>query len=206
MEPIQSINSRMIPLPYNNIDTDQIIPARYLKVTNKSGLVEGLFAGWRYQADGSLDPSFVLNNPEFARSQVLVAGDNFGCGSSREHAVWALTEWGIRAVISTSFADIFHNNALKNGLLPVIVDGETQAELFKQVDHDPKHTISIDLSAQTLTLANGRAYEFPLDSFSKYCLLNGVDQRGYLLEFEPQIAAYEQSHKQGSIIRNARNE
>jgi 3-isopropylmalate/(R)-2-methylmalate dehydratase small subunit len=203
MEPIKSITSQVIPLPNNNIDTDQIIPARYLKVTKKSGLADGCFAGWRYQEDGSPNPTFVLNRPELSGAQILIAGDNFGCGSSREHAVWALTGWGIKAVISTSFADIFFNNALKNSLLPVIVDIETHAKIFEQVNNNPSRTITIDLKEQTLTLSNDQSVRFPIDAFSKHCLLSGVDQLGYLIEFEPQIAAYERRFAQTQGIGSA---
>jgi 3-isopropylmalate/(R)-2-methylmalate dehydratase small subunit len=203
MEPIKLITSKVMPLPNNNVDTDQIIPARYLKVTKKSGLAEGCFAGWRYDEDGNPNSTFVLNQPAFSDAQILVTGDNFGCGSSREHAVWALTGWGIRAVISTSFADIFHNNSLKNGLLPVVVDAETQAKLFEQVGVDPSSTVTIDLNSQTLTLSNGHSVRFPIDAFSKHCLLSGIDQLGYLLELEPQITAYEQRRAQAALIGNA---
>jgi 3-isopropylmalate/(R)-2-methylmalate dehydratase small subunit len=193
MEPFKTLTSKVIPLPHDNVDTDQIIPARYLKVTDKAGLVEGLFAGWRYLPDGRPDPEFPLNRPECQRAQILLVGDNFGCGSSREHAPWALMGWGIRAVVGTSFADIFRNNALKNGLLPVIVDAETQQQLFELAVEQPDALITIDLAAQALNLPNGGRVTFPLDPFSKTCLLEGVDQLGYLLKMENQITAYEQS-------------
>ena len=194
MESFTSLTSTLIPLPHNDIDTDQIIPASYLKVTNKQGLAAGLFSRWRYRADGTPDPDFPLNQPQHQGAQVLVAGDNFGCGSSREHAPWALAGWGLRAVISTSFADIFRNNALKNGLLPVVVDEETQQQLLSLVAEDPETAVSIDLAAQTLTLPDGRAVTFPIDSFSKTCLLDGVDQLGYLLQQETDIVAFEEAH------------
>ena len=178
-----------------DVDTDQIIPASYLKVTNKSGLVEGLFASWRYAPDGSPLPEFPLNWPVCQGAQILLAGDNFGTGSSREHAPWALAGWGFRAVISTSFADIFRNNSLKNGLLPVVIDAETHEELFDLVTRDPTMEVSIRLAEQTLTLPSGRSVEFPIDAFSKTCLLEGVDQLGYLLKIEPQISAYERSRE-----------
>lgn len=197
MQPFGKLTSKIIPLLHNDIDTDQIIPARYLKVTDKSGLAEGLFSGWRYHKDGSPDPSFPLNQGAYQGAQVLFAGDNFGCGSSREHAPWALTGWGIRAVISTSFADIFRSNALKNGLLPVIVDGDTHRQLFSLVQEDPDMQITIDLAEQILRLPDGRAVSFPIDSFNKTCLLEGVDQLGYLLKHAAQIAAYEQAHQPG---------
>ncbi|MCA9970112.1 MAG: 3-isopropylmalate dehydratase small subunit [Anaerolineales bacterium] len=191
MEPFTQLTSALLPLPGNDVDTDQIIPASYLKVTDKSGLAGGLFSRWRYRADGTPDPDFALNRPEHAGAQILLAGDNFGCGSSREHAPWALLGWGFRAVVSTSFADIFRNNALKNGLLPVVVDAATQRQLFSLVAEDPATAVSIDLAAQTLALPDGRAVPFPIDPFSKRCLLQGVDQLGYLLGLAPQIAAYE---------------
>jgi 3-isopropylmalate/(R)-2-methylmalate dehydratase small subunit len=189
-----TLTSALIPLPYKDVDTDQIIPARYLKVTDKAGLAEGLFTGWRYRPNGSPDPNFPLNQPLYQGCQILLAGDNFGCGSSREHAPWALIGWGIRAVVSTSFADIFHNNALKNGLLPVMVDKSTHQQLFSLVQEDPASQITIDLAAQTLVLPDGRRVTFPIDPFSKTCLLDGLDQLGYLLKFEEAIAAYERSH------------
>jgi 3-isopropylmalate/(R)-2-methylmalate dehydratase small subunit len=193
MKPFETLTSRVIPLPRNDIDTDQIIPARYLKVTDKAGLAEGLFSSWRYLPDGSPDPSFPLNNPEYQDAQILVAGDNFGCGSSREHAPWALAGWGIRAVVGTSFADIFRNNALKNGLLPVIVDASTQKALFELAEENPSAQIEIDLATQSLTLPDGSTASFPIDPFSKTCLMEGVDQLGYLLKHEVQIAAYERA-------------
>jgi 3-isopropylmalate/(R)-2-methylmalate dehydratase small subunit len=173
------------------VDTDQIIPARFLKATDKSGMGANLFADWRYNADGSPKPDFVLNKPEAQGAQVLLAGDNFGCGSSREHAPWALTGFGFRAVISTSFADIFRNNALKNGLLPIVVDKVTHDMLFDLAEEAPQAALDIDLATQTLTLPTGQKVEFPIDGFSKTCLLKGTDELGYLLGFEDQIAAYE---------------
>lgn len=194
MQPFTTLTSRIVPLPVDNIDTDQIIPARFLKVTTKVGLGDALFADWRYMPDGVPNPDFVLNQPVYQGSQVLLAGDNFGCGSSREHAPWALTGWGFRAVISTSFADIFRSNALKNGLLPVEVDARTHADLLDLVEENAEATVTIDLEAQTLTLPGGGAAHFPVDPFAKNCLLRGVDQLGYLLSFEEQIAAYEEAH------------
>jgi len=181
----------MVPLPVDNIDTDQIIPARFLKATDKAGMGDNLFADWRYQADGSPKAAFVLNQPQYRGAQILLAGDNFGCGSSREHAPWALTGYGFRAVISTSFADIFRNNALKNGLLPVIVDPDTHQTLMAACQADPAVSVSVDLASQTLALPDGRTTTFPIDGFAKSCLLNGVDELGYILRFEPEIAAYE---------------
>jgi 3-isopropylmalate/(R)-2-methylmalate dehydratase small subunit len=191
------LTSRVIPLPNNDVDTDQIIPARYLKVTDKEGLAEGLFYEWRYLPDGSPRPEFPLNFPEYQGAQVILAGDNFGCGSSREHAPWALTSWGIRAVISTRFADIFYNNAIKNGLLLVLVDVETQRSLFNLFTQNPTAQVTIDLQAQTLAVGapDVLIIHFPLDPFDKKCLLEGVDQLGYLLKFAEQISAYEQAHE-----------
>jgi 3-isopropylmalate/(R)-2-methylmalate dehydratase small subunit len=191
MQPFKTLTSRVIPLAHNNIDTDQIIPARYLKVTNKEGLSEGLFYEWRYTDDGQPDPDFPLNFDVFQQAQILVAGDNFGCGSSREHAPWALVGWGIRAVVSTSFADIFRNNSLKNGLLPVSVDFETQRKIFDRIEQDPEMTLTVDLPSQTLTLPDGDSVSFPIDTFSKTCLLEGVDQLGYLLKREALIEQFE---------------
>jgi len=182
--------SRTVVLPIDNIDTDQIIPARFLKTTSKIGLGDQLFNDWRYDATGAPNPDFLLNRPEAKGVQVLVAGDNFGCGSSREHAPWALTQFGFRAVISTSFADIFRGNSLKNGLLPIVVPPDVHAALMAS----PGATVQIDLATQTLTLAGGRRVEFPIDAFSKHCLLEGVDELGYILQQEPAIAAYEAVH------------
>jgi 3-isopropylmalate/(R)-2-methylmalate dehydratase small subunit len=180
----------MIPLSVNDIDTDQIIPARFLKATDKSGMGDNLFADWRYNADGSPKPDFVLNKSESQGAQILLAGDNFGCGSSREHAPWALTAFGFRAVISTSFADIFRNNALKNGLLPITVDDETHRMLFDLAEEAPRAELTVDLAAQTVSYPGG-SFTFPIDSFNKTCLLNGVDELGYILGFEKDIAAFE---------------
>ena len=191
MNPFTTLTSRAVLLPVNNIDTDQIIPARFLKITDKSGLGANLFSDWRYQPDGSPNPEFVLNRPENQGAQVLVVGDNFGCGSSREHAPWALAGFGFRAVISTSFADIFCNNSLKNGLLPLVLDVPTHQMLMDMLEELPGASLTIDLAAQTLTLPNGQAISFPLDEFSKTCLLKGSDELGYILGMESDISAYE---------------
>jgi len=191
MPEFTKLTSRLVPLPVENVDTDQIIPARYLKATDKSGMGEALFSDWRYNPDGSPKQDFVLNDPQCQDSQILLAGDNFGCGSSREHAPWALTGYGFRAVISTSFADIFRNNALKNGLLPIIVDKETHQSLFDLVDKDPNAEINIDLESQTVTLPDGLEVSFQIDPFSKTCLLKGVDQLGYIMSFDGEISAFE---------------
>jgi len=194
MEPFKTLISRVVAMPAENIDTDQIIPARFLKTTSKVGLGDNLFADWRYNADGTPRPDFPLNRSEARGSQILLAGDNFGCGSSREHAPWALTGFGFQAVISTSFADIFRNNALKNGLLPVVVDAKTHWQLLSLVEEDPDMQISIDLESQTLRLPDGRRVTFALDGFSKACLLDGVDQLGYLVKHEARVDAFEQAH------------
>jgi 3-isopropylmalate/(R)-2-methylmalate dehydratase small subunit len=190
MEPFTRLTSRVVVLPVDNIDTDQIIPARFLKTTDRTGLGASLFADWRYLPDGQPDPTFVLNYPQSQGAQVLLVGDNFGCGSSREHAAWALLGWGFRAVISTSFADIFRNNALKNGLLPVAVPPEVHQELVRLLGRDPSQTVTIDLETQTLYWAGGETH-FPVDPFAKDCLLRGVDELGYLLSLEREIAAFE---------------
>ena len=182
--------SRMVPFPVDNIDTDQIIPARFLKTISKDGLGDQLFYDWRYDASGQPKPDFILNTPAAKASQILLAGDNFGCGSSREHAPWALTQYGFRAVISTSFADIFKQNSLKNSLLPIVVPAEVHAELFKNPDGE----VTIDLASQTLTLPSGRAVKFPVDEFARHCLLEGVDELGYILQQEAAIAKFEASH------------
>jgi 3-isopropylmalate/(R)-2-methylmalate dehydratase small subunit len=194
MEPIKTFTAQIVALPVADIDTDQIIPARYLKTTDKAGIGGGLFADWRYNADGSPKPDFVLNRPDVQGAQILVAGNNFGCGSSREHAPWALQDYGFKAVISTSFANIFNNNSLKNGLLPIVVDQETYYQLVSLFEEDPTTTLTVDLASQTLTLPGGQQVSFPIDAFTKHCLLNGVDQMGFLLGEDPQIAAYEASH------------
>jgi 3-isopropylmalate/(R)-2-methylmalate dehydratase small subunit len=180
-----------MPMPVDNIDTDQIIPARFLKTISKEGLDKQLFCDWRYDADGNPKADFILNQPEWQGVQVLLAGDNFGCGSSREHAPWALTQWGFRAVISTSFADIFKGNALKNGLLPVVVTRDVHAKLFDAVKKDKNAQVSFDLASQTMTLPDGSKVEFPVDPFSKHCLLEGVDELGYILGQEAAIQSYE---------------
>jgi 3-isopropylmalate/(R)-2-methylmalate dehydratase small subunit len=193
MKPFQTLTSSVISLPRTDVDTDQIIPARYLKVTEKTGLADGLFAGWRYLPGGDPDLDFPLNRPELRGAQILLAGDNFGCGSSREHAPWALLGWGIRAVISSSFADIFRNNALKNGLLPLEVDRHTLDQLFKRVEKEPHVKLTIDLAQQRLRWPDENSVHFDMDPFNKTCLLEGVDQLGYLMKHLPQISAYERA-------------
>lgn len=195
MQPFKKLTSCVIPLLRNNVDTDQIIPASYLKGIDKTGLAEGLFYKWRYLPDGSPDPDFPLNQVCFKGCQVLLAGDNFGNGSSREHAPWSLTGWGIRAVISTSFADIFRNNALKNSLLPLVVDEQTHDKLVQMASGVSPTEVTIDLATQQLQLPDGSSVSFPIDPFSKLCLLEGVDQLGYLLKWTDRIAAFEQQHR-----------
>jgi 3-isopropylmalate/(R)-2-methylmalate dehydratase small subunit len=187
MEPIRVIETRTVVIPRENIDTDQIIPGRFLKVTDKKGLGKALFSDWRYDADGRPRPDFVLNRPEGQGCRILVAGDNFGCGSSREHAPWALVDHGFQAVISTRIADIFRNNALKNGLVPVVLEPAAVAKLAAA----PGATVRVDLGAQTVTLPDGSTASFPIDGFARYCLMNGVDELGFLLSQEDAIAAYE---------------
>ncbi len=194
----QNLESRLVPMPQRNIDTDQIIPARFLKTISKEGLGDNLFCDWRYDAQGKPQPDFILNQPSVKGAQVLLAGDNFGCGSSREHAPWALTQFGFRALISTSFADIFKANSLKNGLLPIVVPPDVHTELFAAVAKDPAVTVKIDLPNQTLTIPGGRKVEFPVDSFSKHCLLEGIDEIGYTLQHTAEIAAFE-ARRVGSI-------
>jgi 3-isopropylmalate/(R)-2-methylmalate dehydratase small subunit len=194
MEKITSFRGRVVPLPNEHVDTDQIIPARFLKTTDKSGLASNLFYDWRYDAQGAPRPDFILNQPAAQGATFLLAGQNFGCGSSREHAPWALQGFGFRAVISTEFADIFQNNSLKNGFLPIVVDKPTHAYLFEAIAKNPETELSVDLEAQTLTLPDGRAVKFPIDPFSRVCLLNGVDELGYLLRHEGAIRSYELAH------------
>ncbi len=190
-----TFTSAVIPLPAENVDTDQIVPARYLKVTDKDGLRDALFHDWRYEADGGLrEPLFVMDRLAMADRQILLVGDNFGTGSSREHAPWALVAWGVRAIISTSFADIFRSNALKNGLLPIVVDGDTHRALFELVEAQPAATLTVDLDAQVVHLPGDEDIPFDVDPFAKQMLLAGTDELGWLLAREPAIAAYEAGH------------
>jgi 3-isopropylmalate/(R)-2-methylmalate dehydratase small subunit len=190
MQPLRSVRSKTVVLPFTNVDTDQIIPARFLTTTTKEGLGRQLFSDWRYRADGTPNPDFVLNRPDALGCQVLVAGRNFGCGSSREHAPWALLDYGIRAVISTEIADIFRGNALKNGLLPVTVDESTAAWLLAH----PGAEVTVDLQTTRLTLPTGVSIEFPIEAFARHCLLHGVDELGYLRGKLPEIESYESIH------------
>ncbi|MBX0327452.1 3-isopropylmalate dehydratase small subunit [Oscillochloris sp. ZM17-4] len=199
MDPINTFAGKVVAIPAENIDTDQIIPARFLKVTTKEGLGDGLFETWRYNADGTPNPDFVLNRPESAGATVLVAGKNFGSGSSREHAPWALQAYGFQAVISPSFADIFKSNSLKIGLLPIVVDEDTYYQLVSLCEEDPQTTLTVDLAAQTVTLPGGQQVGFPIDGFSKHCLLNGVDQLGFIQQQEADIAAFEATNPVASL-------
>jgi 3-isopropylmalate/(R)-2-methylmalate dehydratase small subunit len=191
MSEYTKFSSKVAVISANNIDTDQIIPARFLKLTDKSGMGENLFADWRYTPDGSPKEGFILNDSRFKDAQILLAGDNFGCGSSREHAPWALLGFGFKAVISTSFADIFRNNSLKNGLLPIVVDGDTHAALFGLLARNPVAEVTVDLEYQTLILPDGKKATFPIDQFSKTCLLSGTDELGYLLSYLGKVEEYE---------------
>jgi 3-isopropylmalate/(R)-2-methylmalate dehydratase small subunit len=193
-EPFRAVTSAIVPLGRTDIDTDQIIPARFLKTVNRAGLGDQLFCDWRYLADGTPNPEFVLNRPEMAGRRVLLAGDNFGCGSSREHAPWALMAWGFRAVVSSGFADIFRNNALKNGLLPIEVSPAELSRLFALVDAEPGAELTVDLETQELALPDGSAIGFSVDAFARRMILDGTDELGYLLNLEPQLAVYEASH------------
>jgi len=190
VEPIVRLRSRTVVMPSTDIDTDQIIPARFLTTTTREVLGKALFADWRYDPDGNPRPDFILNRPESQGCAILVAGRNVGCGSSREHAPWALADYGFRAVISTQIADIFSNNALKNGLLPIVVDEATHAWLLA----NPGAEIAIDLETRSLALPDGRTVAFPLEDFARYCLMNGVDELGYLLSKVPDIERYERAH------------
>ena len=194
MQPFTTLTSHMVAIPTENIDTDQIIPAQFLKTISKKGLGKNLFHHWRYLEDGTPKPDFPLNQPAAQGAQILLAGDNFGCGSSREHAPWSLMDFGLTAVISTSFADIFRNNSLKNGLLPIIVDDATHEQLLSLVAEDPGTQVSVDLASQTVTLPDGRSVPFPIDNFSKTCLLEGLDQLGYLLKQADAVAEFEAAH------------
>jgi len=190
VKPVVRVHSKTVVIPSSNIDTDQIIPARFLTTTTKDGLGKQLFADWRYRADGSPNPEFILNRPEAAGAQVLVAGRNFGCGSSREHAPWALLDYGFRAVISTEIADIFRGNSLKNGLLPIVVDEGTSRWLIEHAGAD----VDIDLQTARLTLPTGVSVAFAIEAFARHCLLNGIDELGYLRSHLNDIERYEAAH------------
>jgi len=194
-EPFTVFTSAVVPLPAENVDTDQIVPARYLKVTDKAGLADALFRDWRFEEDGSLkEPRFVLDEPSMAGRKILLVGDNFGAGSSREHAPWALAAWGVRAILSTSYADIFRNNSLKNGVLPIVVDKATHERLFALVAADPDAKLTIDLSEQGVLLPDGTTVDFDIDPFAKRMILAGTDELGYLLAKETEMGDWERTH------------
>jgi 3-isopropylmalate/(R)-2-methylmalate dehydratase small subunit len=191
MNPFTTLTATAAPLRAENVDTDQIIPARFLTAITQAGMGDGLFSAWRYARDGTPNPDFVLNRPEFDGAEILIAGRNFGSGSSREHAVWALTEFGFRCVIAPAFADIFYNNSLKNGLLPIALPEEIVAMLWDLVEEEPTTILAVDLLSQSVTLPDGQRHTFAIDPFRKLCLLEGVDDLGYLLSKEPAIATFE---------------
>jgi 3-isopropylmalate/(R)-2-methylmalate dehydratase small subunit len=191
----RSFTSKVVPLPAENVDTDQIVPARYLKVTDKEGLAEALFRDWRFEEDGSKKtPTFILDRPGMHGRKILLVGDNFGTGSSREHAPWALRSWGVQAILSTSFADIFRSNSLKNGVLPIVVDPEAHRRLFELIEQDPDAELRVDLAEQGILLPDGSTIDFDVDPFSKMMLLAGTDEIGYVLAKDADIAAWEASH------------
>lgn len=205
-EPFQMFSSKVVPLAAENVDTDQIVPARYLKVTDKAGLADALFRDWRFEESGELkDPPFVLDQPGMAGRAILLVGDNFGAGSSREHAPWALTSWGVRAILSTSFADIFRNNSLKNGLLPIVVDPATHRRLWDLIERDPDAELTVDLAEEGVLLPDGSTIEFTIDPFAKRMLLAGTDELGYLLSKEPELATWEAAHppRVDTLVRGA---
>jgi 3-isopropylmalate/(R)-2-methylmalate dehydratase small subunit len=187
--------SKVVPIDAENVDTDQIVPARYLKVTDKAGLADALFRDWRFEEDGSLkDPPFILDRPGMAGRRILLVGDNFGSGSSREHAPWALTAWGVRAILSTGFADIFRSNSLKNGLLPIVVPPDVHRGLRELIDRDPDAELTVDLAEEGVLLPDGSTVDFEIDPFAKRMLLAGTDELGYLLSKEADISIWEASH------------
>jgi len=194
MGPFRKFSSRLVPLPNENVDTDQITPARFLKVTTRAGLGRYLFHDWRYDASGNPMPEFILNQPRSVGASILLAGNNFGCGSSREHAPWALADYGFRAIISTSFADIFRNNCMKNGILLAQIERPAHERLFRIAAENPSAEVTVDLASQSLVLPGGESVSFPIDPFSKKCLLEGLDDLGYILQFRDRIAAYEAAH------------
>ncbi len=194
-EPFRQFTSRVVPLGAENVDTDQVVPARYLKVTDKAGLADALFHDWRFNEDGSLlEPRFVLDQPGMAGRGLLLVGDNFGAGSSREHAPWALAAWGIRTILSTSFADIFRNNALKNSVLPIVVDAATHARLFELISADPHAQLTVDLAEQGILLPDGTTVDFTIDPFARRMLLAGTDEIGHVMAKLPEIRAWEATH------------
>lgn len=196
MEPFSAVSSTAVPLRSDNVDTDQIIPARFLTAVTQEGMGRGLFAAWRYQADGSPNPDFVLNQSCYAGAGILVAGQNFGSGSSREHAVWALAQYGFRVVIAPGFADIFYNNALKNGLLPIALPQDVVEMLWSLIEEAPDSRLLVDLNAQMVSLPDGQRHGFDIDPFRKRCLLQGLDDMGYLLAQDEAIRNFERTHQQ----------
>ncbi|MDP3258419.1 3-isopropylmalate dehydratase small subunit [Bosea sp. (in: a-proteobacteria)] len=196
MQPFTTLTSTPAPLKVINVDTDMIIPKQYLKTIKRTGLGTALFSEMRYKEDGSENPDFVLNQPAYRKSEILVAGDNFGCGSSREHAPWALLDFGIRCVISTSFADIFYNNCFKNGILPIVVSPEDLEKLFDDADRGSNATLTVDLEKQQITGPDGGTVSFDIDPFRKHCLMNGLDDIGLTMEKAPKIEAFEEKLKQ----------
>jgi 3-isopropylmalate/(R)-2-methylmalate dehydratase small subunit len=195
MQPFTVLTGRVAPLDRLNVDTDQIIPKQFLKTIKRTGLKEGLFYDWRRKADGSQDPTFVLNDPRYQGATILLTRDNFGCGSSREHAPWALLDQGFRCVIAPSFADIFYNNCFQNGILPVVLTSAEVQTLFQEVAAQDGYQVTVDLAAQTVTTPKGATFTFTVDPFRKDCLLNGLDSIGLSLQHEPAIAAYEARRK-----------
>ncbi len=194
-EPFTMFTSRVVPIDAENVDTDQIVPARYLKVTDKAGLADALFRDWRFEEDGSLkDPPFILDRPGMAGRRILLVGDNFGSGSSREHAPWALTAWGVRAILSTGFADIFRSNSLKNGLLPIVVSPAVHQRLWELAERDPDAELTVDLAEEGVLLPDGSTIDFEIDPFAKRMLLAGTDELGYLLTKEAEISTWESAH------------
>jgi 3-isopropylmalate/(R)-2-methylmalate dehydratase small subunit len=194
-EPFTIFTSKVVPMPAENVDTDQIVPARYLKVTDKVGLADALFRDWRYEEDGSLrEPHFILDQPGMSTRRILLVGDNFGAGSSREHAPWALAAWGVRVILSTSYADIFRSNSLKNSVLPIVVDPATHARLFSLLAADPDAELTVDLAEQGVLLPDGSTIDFDIDPFAKRMILAGTDELGYLLSKDAEIAAWETTH------------
>jgi 3-isopropylmalate/(R)-2-methylmalate dehydratase small subunit len=194
-EPIRIFTSKVVPLDAENVDTDQIVPARYLKVTDKAGLAEALFRDWRFEEDGSLkDPPFVLDQPGMTGRNILLVGDNFGAGSSREHAPWALSAWGIKAILSTGFADIFRSNSLKNGVLPIVVPPDVHRRLWEIIAADPDAELTVDLAEEGILLPDGSTIDFTIDPFAKQMLLAGTDELGYLLSKADELATWESTH------------
>ena len=194
-EPFRMFTSKVVPLRADNVDTDQIVPARYLKVTDKAGLADALFRDWRFAEDGSLkDPPFVLDQPGMAGRAIMLVGDNFGAGSSREHAPWALTAWGVRAILSTGFADIFRSNSLKNGVLPIVVPPDVHARLWALIERDPEAELTVDLAEEGVLLPDGTTIDFDIDPFAKRMILAGTDELGYLLSKDAELRAWEAAH------------